>query len=129
MYCNHCGSQLAPGQTFCPSCGKPLAASSLAAPAGRVNSHIRILAILWIAISALRLLGALAVIVVGNTVLAHWRGPGPGPPEFVPMILSIVGVFLFISAAAGFASGWGLLQRAPWGRMLALIFGAINLVD
>ena len=129
MYCNHCGTKLAPGQTFCSSCGRPLEPGPLAPPPGRVNSHIRVLGILWIAISALRLLGAAAVIIVGNTVFANWRGHGPAPPEFVSTILSVVGLFLFIGAVAGFASGWGLLQRTSWGRMLGLIFGAVNLLD
>jgi hypothetical protein len=114
---------------FCSSCGKPLESGPLAPPQGRVNGHIRVLGILWIAISALRLLGAAAVIIVGNTVFANWRGHGPAPPEFVSTILSVVGLFLFIGAVAGFAAGWGLLQRTFWGRMLGLIFGAINLLD
>jgi hypothetical protein len=29
----------------------------------------------------------------------------------------------------GFIAGWGLLSREPWARMLAIILGAVSLVD
>ena len=30
---------------------------------------------------------------------------------------------------AGIAAGWGLLQRQPWARMLAIVLGCISLFD
>ena len=37
-------------------------------------------------------------------------------------------VFLFL-AGIGIAAGCGLLMRQPWARMLAIIFGAVSLID
>ena len=35
---------------------------------------------------------------------------------------------LVTSGAVGFVAGWGLLNREPWGRVLALVLGFIALI-
>jgi hypothetical protein len=90
--------------------------------------HVRWLGILWIAVSAFRILGAGAVFLVGNLLIGRAVGHH-GPPAFVPAILSFVGFFLLAGSVFGFAAGWGLLQRRAWARTLALILGVISLLD
>jgi uncharacterized membrane protein (DUF2068 family) len=49
-------------------------------------------------------------------------------PGFVHGIVSTVGVIILANAVAGLITGWGLLQREPWGRMLAIVMGCLNLI-
>lgn len=125
MFCSHCGAKLQPGQSTCPSCGKPVVVVSVPTAEGRLARHLRLLGVLWIALSALRLVSAAACLIVANTVL---RGIS-GVPEFVPTIVSFVGVCLLVLAVGGIAAGWGLLNQESWGRILALIVAFVSLLD
>ena len=54
MFCEACGSAIESGQYFCSHCGKQLMHASFGQPRpGRVQEHIRLVAILWLAFSAL----------------------------------------------------------------------------
>ena len=50
-------------------------------------------------------------------------------PPFVPGLLRGVGWFFMASAAAGAIAGWGLIERRPWARMLAIVLGVLSLFD
>src|SRR6266571_4220430 len=120
MFCDKCGSSLQTGQRFCPSCGKEVVGGAQWAQLrrGRVSAHIRLLGILWLAISAFNTLSGLAILLVAKPVLLHLRELGQGPPEFVQG---------FSKALLGFAAGWGLLRREGWARIVALIGGFLAL--
>lgn len=127
MYCVRCGAQLEESQPFCPACGTPVrGAVPLMPSAGRLAGHIRLLGILWVAISTFRLIPGLFLIA-----LFH-EGAGFLPPEvpsFVHGLLQAVGTLLIVGALLGLAAGVGLLQRQSWGRMLAIVLAVISLVD
>jgi hypothetical protein len=53
----------------------------------------------------------------------------PPVDNFLPALMSLIAGFLLLSAVAGFAAGWGLLQRLPWARVLALIIAGVSLLD
>ena len=139
MFCNFCGAQLQADQRFCGSCGGAVVAGlpipSPRTPPSRVASQVRLLGILWIAFSAMRLLrggrtlfGAGVVRVVGLS----WFNDVPwGWPvgHFVPVVLSVVGMLTLMLAVAGFAVGWGLLERRPWARTLGIVIGVIALMS
>ena len=80
MYCNHCGVQLPGDARFCPNCQ---AANAGEARPARVARQVSLLAALWFAMAALRLLAAIGVFVVGTVMLpmiiAHAREPIPFP--------------------------------------------------
>ena len=91
---------------------------------GRIAGHVRLLGILWLALSALRLIPGFVLMALG--------GAGLFPPEvpmFVRGVLPTIGMVFLICAAIGIAAGCGLLARQPWARMLAIIFGAFSLID
>jgi hypothetical protein len=91
----------------------------------RIAGHLRLLGIFWLAISAFRLIPALTLLVmVDNGVFPR----GGGPSFLIPMLEGIAAVLLIL-AAAGIITGWGLLARQPWARMLAIVLGALSLVD
>ena len=127
MFCDQCGTELQVSQGFCNRCGKAIKGPvSFAAPRpGRVAAHIRLLGILWLALSALDAVGGVVALVLANTLFSRW-GP-EGMPMFLHPLISVVGIFSIIKAAGGFLAGWGLLNRQPWARMLAIVLGVISL--
>jgi hypothetical protein len=102
---------------------------------GRVARHVRMLGVLWIALSALhllrgggRLIGARIVGFVGR----GWSDDVPwGWPvgHVLPAFLSVMGLISLVLAALGFVAGWGLLERRPWGRTLAIVVAVIALFN
>jgi hypothetical protein len=91
---------------------------------GRIAGHVRLLGILWLAISALRLIPGLVLMGLSGARLFP-----DDVPTFVHGILPMIGMAFLICAGIGIAIGCGLLARQPWARMLAIIFGAFSLID
>jgi hypothetical protein len=91
---------------------------------GRIAGHVRLLGILWLAISAFRLIPGLFLVAFGTT-----RGFGSGMPLFIHDLLPAIGMVFLFCAGIGIAAGCGLLARQPWARMLGIIFGALSLAD
>ena len=131
MYCNHCGTEVEGEHTFCRSCGKPLgpAGGPVAAvpKPSRVQQHLQLLGILWIAYSAFKLLGAFAVFFVGRFIFGQIHIPEM--PNFLPGLMSGIGWLLLAWSVVGIAAGWGLLQREPWARVLALVLAFLSLLN
>jgi hypothetical protein len=133
MFCDKCGTALQGGQQFCPACGKEIVGGTRWAQLrhGRVSGHIRLLGILWLAVSAFNTVGGLAILLVAKPILLHLRELGQGPPEFVQgfiqPLLTLVAIFVLSKALLGFAAGWGLLRREGWARIIALIVGFLAL--
>jgi hypothetical protein len=93
---------------------------------GRVQEHLQLVGILWLAISALNALGSVALYIVANTIFARGGAAGPG---FLRPLLSVVAILMMAKAALGFVAGWGLLQREPWARILTLVLAFISLFN
>jgi hypothetical protein len=91
---------------------------------GRIGGHVRLLGILWLAISALRLIPGLFLIAFATPRLFP-----PEVPAFVQALLPAIGLVFLICAAIGIAAGWGLLAHQPWARMLTIVFGALSLME
>jgi len=125
MYCGRCGRPMQPSESFCSVCGKPARDIPLMPTQSRIAGHVRLLAIFWIALSTFRILpGLVLAAIFGST-----PDFPPGTPEFVHSIVMAVAAFLFVSGALGIMAGVGLLNRAPWARMMAIILGCIGLID
>jgi len=121
MFCDKCGTALQADQLFCSRCGKEVAAGVMKGypQRSRVREHIRLLGIFWLALSALDGLMGVASYIVANTVFS--LDNHPGRPAFLHPLLSFIGILVVIKAFAGFATGWGLIQREPWARTLAVV--------
>jgi len=87
--------------------------------------------VLWIAASALNLIGAAVLLVLANTLFARLGRMGHAGeiPNFLQPLLSVVGFMILIKALAGFAAGWGLLERQTWARALTLVLGFVSLLN
>ena len=134
MFCDKCGGAVQPGQAFCSRCGKQIVGPVSAAyvVAGRVQQHVHLLGILWLAMSALNAVGGFVLLVVSNTFIPHLHEMG-APPEmptsFLSTIISTIGIVILAKAACGFLAGWGLMQREGWARVLALVLAFISLFN
>ena len=125
MFCDRCGTALQQFQRFCPSCGKGVGAVPLMPVESRIAGHVRLLGIFWLAISAFRLLPGLALVSIFHSGFPFF----PGVPGFVHGIVRSVGGLLLVGAVLGIVAGWGLLERQPWARMLAIVLGCFSLLD
>ena len=140
MFCHNCGASIIQGQKFCSQCGTALAETPppaqetpvppAAAPfppvRNRVEKHGKILAIIWLAASGLRLLPGLGLFLFGGGMAMHFV-PFPFHGFLLPFV-GFIGVLLLAGAVAGLIAGWGLLHYRPWARVLALILGVVALI-
>ena len=125
MFCDRCGTRLAQGERFCPSCGKAVATAPMMPAHGRIAGHIRLLGILWLASAAIHL-------IPGFFLITFLR-PGfllpPDAPPFLGPLLHMIGLFLLGGAVLSLLAGWGLLERQPWARTLALVLACFHLLN
>src|SRR5207244_7669240 len=106
-------------------CGKAIGGVPLMPVRSRLAGHIRLLGILWIAISAFRLLPGLFLFSAFR--YGAWLAP-PEVPYFVHGIMRAVGSLFLAGGVLGIVTGWGLLERQPWARMLAIVVGFFSLI-
>lgn len=125
MYCAQCGAKIEEGQKFCNACGGPVSQAMVAQGQGRMPKHLKLLGILWVAISVLHLVPGIGLIFFGSFALPfipfHVRA-------LVVPIAMMAGIFFLASAILGILAGWGLLTYRPWARILAIILGIIALI-
>src|SRR5258708_11139179 len=96
-------------------------------------THVKVLGVLYIALSALGLLGALFLSLIFG-VASGIVGANAEPHE-VAIALPIIGltgtmlvVFLLIISLPGLIAGIGLLRFRPWARILAIVMAVLNLI-
>ena len=134
MFCDKCGASVQPDQRFCGRCGREFAGGTVAFPRrSRVAEHVRLLGILWLALSALNAVGGVVLLVLANTLFAHLHELPNVPPDvpsgFLHALFGTLGIIVLVKAAAGFLAGWGLLQREPWARMLTIVLAFLALFN
>ncbi len=130
MFCDGCGAAVQAGQAFCGKCGKQIVGPVAVMPQrpGRVQGHVHLLGIIWLAISAFNTIGGIILYVLANTLFAHLHEFAPDAPmAFLRPLLSVIAIFVLAKAACGFLAGWGLLHREPWARVVTLVLGFISL--
>src|SRR5258708_40339060 len=96
-------------------------------------THVKVLGVLYIALSALGLLAALFISLIFG-VASGIVGANAEPHE-VAIALPIIGltgtmlvVFLVIISLPGLVAGIGLLRFRPWARILAIVMAVIPLI-
>lgn len=130
MYCSACGQALVPGQPVCPQCGRPLAPA--VPPIPNLNfqlqnyaGRIRALSIVWFIYAGLTLVTSLAGLIFAGHMMngfGPWsRGPWGGGWPLGPGWIHFAMGFVVVRAALAFVAGWGLMERAPWGRVVAIV--------
>lgn len=135
MFCDRCGTAVQPDQRFCNQCGRQFsdALGIARSTPNRVQEHIRLMGILWLALSAINVLVGLVLLIVATELIPHIQASGEAGPDFpanfLTTLLGFIGVAVLIKAAAGFAAGYGLLQREHWARMLTLVLSFLALFN
>lgn len=129
MFCDRCGAQLLETNRFCPTCGKPVVGNMPLMPVqSRIAGHIRMLGILWLALSGMLLVGGCVMLIMFRGSGMFDRGFPPGAPPFVQDMLHFIGMILLGGGALGAIAGWGLLDRQAWGRTLSIVLSCFALV-
>ncbi len=149
MFCSGCGQLLEAGQSFCPRCGKPATPAAQVSPAvppvpgappipgfdllvRNYAGKVRVLGVLWFVYAALSVLAGFAGLAFLHTFLSggfgSWMG-GSAPPAWVlPAIVHFAWIVIAIRAILAAVAGWGLLERAQWGRIIAIVAGILALI-
>jgi len=105
----------------------------------RVERHVQTLGILWCVYGAYRALGGIvaAAILMGLSTpgfFGDWGGMRNSPLPFMPHFpfMGVLGVFVavvtLVFAALSFLVGFSLLNRKPWGRVLAMVVAILQLI-
>lgn len=134
MFCDRCGTALQASQTFCSGCGKEIRGGlQIAYPRrGRVQEHIRLLGILWLALGAINIVGSTGLLIASKIISNHVIAPDGAPPipgNLLHFILTTVGIFVLAKAAIELIAGVGLLRREPWARMLTIVLAFFSLFN
>jgi hypothetical protein len=93
----------------------------------RMDKHVTLLGALFIAFHVVGLIIGIFIMTLLSTI-----GFLTGDPEVMSIMSVIgfgVGTFLIVLSAPGIIAGIALLMRKRWGRILALIVGAFDLLD
>lgn len=142
MFCSGCGQAIAPGQGFCPQCGRPAAAPVPPVPGMEFQlesyaGKVKALSIVWFIYAGLALVTGVAGLAFANAFLTGHFGPwingpwsrGPLPPGwFGPAIIHFAWTFLLCRVALAVAAGWGLMEHAPWGRVVAIVAAIFSIL-
>lgn len=148
MLCPSCGNSVE--GAFCSRCGTPIQLQAQPHPVApapmygippplpyvpRVQQHLQTLGILWCVYAAYRLMGGIfgAMFLMGMSHSGFFERMGVngfpfGSSAFMGTIGMFVAIFSVVSAAAGFTTGFALLNRKPWGRILAMVLGILALI-
>ncbi len=126
MFCGQCGTAIQPGQRYCSGCGRLIGTAPVMAPQSRLAGNLRTLGILWMIISGLRLIPGVILMTIFQVGASFLPAD---VPFFVPALVRGIGMFILAAAAIGFFAGWGLLDRQPWARTLALVLGFLSLIE
>ena len=152
MFCDQCGTPLDESSNFCTHCGKrltpaipvppvPQAPSLPSAPArstGRVQHHLKLLAIFWLVYAAIRLVGVFWLYAVGRMFIPSFIGAivslsqpiGHDSPFgwLFSTSLAFIAIWIVFWSALQFIAAWGLFERAPWARLLVLVVAILSLL-
>jgi hypothetical protein len=89
---------------------------------------VKLLGIFWFVYAGLSLVLGFAGLAFAHAFFfgSPWiSGPwahGPLPPEwFGPAFLHLVWIALIVRSGLAVAAGWGLMEHAQWGRIVALV--------
>jgi hypothetical protein len=142
MFCSGCGQALEQGQAVCPKCGRPLAPTVPPVPGLQFQlesyaGKIRLLGIFWFVYAGLSLLLGLAGLTFAKAFMSGGFGPwmngpwghGSMPPMwFGPAFLHFIWIILVLRAGLAVAAGFGLMEHAQWGRLVAIVAAILSLL-
>jgi hypothetical protein len=99
-----------------------------------METHVKVLGVLFIVLSALGTLAAFVVFTLFSVAgVATAAGASGGDAAVALPILGLAGTalasFLLILSLPGLVAGIGLLKYKPWARILSIVLSALNLIN
>jgi len=144
MTCSTCGNILAQDARFCPRCGTQTlvhavpagyGASPVATPFDRVSRNLQALGTLWLIYAALRaVIGLTGVLFLHGLFGSHLGnhdfnlGWSPFGRMWLDSLWPVALFSIMISVGCTILTGYALLTRQPWGRVLAIVFAVFALI-
>lgn len=147
MFCSGCGQPLTPGQQVCAHCGRPTVSvppppappiPNIAFELANYATRIRALSTVWFIYGGLVLITGFIGLSFASSFFNGGFGPWmhgpwahggfPFGPEFGPTILRFAWVMVILRASLAFVAGWGLMERAPWGRVVAIVAAFLSIL-
>jgi hypothetical protein len=143
MTCSTCGNSLEQDVRFCPRCGAQTPAQPPPAYASapydlsydRVSRNLQTLGTLWLVYAVLRAItGLVGVLFLHGLFGSHFGhsdfnlGWSPFGRMWMDSLWPMALFSLIVSVGCIVLTGYALLTRQPWGRVLAIIFGVIALI-
>jgi hypothetical protein len=98
-----------------------------------MQTHVKVLAVLFIVFGALLLLAALGMMAVfgGAAGIVGTGADAEDAAIAVPIIGltgTLVTIFFLVLAIPGLVTGFGLLALKPWARIAGIVLSALNLI-
>ena len=145
MTCSTCGSTLSADARFCSRCGSQALFQPQQGPAyhqapvashdNRVSSNIQVLGTLWLVYAGLRVFsGLFGVMILHGLFGRHFGnsdfnlGWSPFGTMWLASLWPMALFSLVTSVCCILLTGYALLTRQPWGRVLAIVFGILALI-
>lgn len=152
QFCRQCGAQVAatpqqhhaqqkdaPPQNWPPPpapayYADPYAAANFATPEQRmrVQQNLQPLAIAWLIYGAYRLMIGLVAGFTLHTLARSGMFSLGETPSFVPSLLGHIAPIIAVTSAfmalLALFTGFSLLTRKPWARVLAIVIGILSLI-
>src|SRR3981189_2298574 len=144
MVCQACGTPIAQGVHFCSKCGaqvgmpQPMYAQPpLPVYLPRAPPPPQTLGILWWVLGVYRVVTGLIAMIFFRALTTHnfgndaWmfggRFHGAMPPMWMAGLWPVIAVTTIFAAVLALVAGYGLLNRRPWGRIVAIIAAILAL--
>lgn len=144
MVCQACGTSFGEGVHFCPKCGSQVVMARPPYPPPmpiylpRVQRNLQVMGILWCVLGVYRVVTGLIGMFFLRAMTTHNFGGddwifgghwhGPFGPMWIGGLWPIVAVATVFTAALALIAGYGLLNRRPWGRIVAIIAAILMLI-
>jgi hypothetical protein len=94
------------------------------------SPQIDTLAIVCYVMGGLGVLSGVAIMAIGGALAASLSGSdAAGAGAAGGGMFAIMGIFVAVVASVWFAAGYGLQQRAGWGRILTLVLAALSVLN
>ena len=143
MACLKCGCEQGIEAQFCRQCGAPLAVPAgvsgnwqgtpypqYAIPSARVQQNLQPLGIMWCIFGVYRLISLVIGGLFLHSLMQSGAFGGMPPIAFHAMHAfgPVIAVMTIVMSSAAILTGYALLTRKPWGRVLGIVVGILALL-
>jgi hypothetical protein len=110
---------------------------NLAFEVANYSNRVRALSTVWFIYGGLSLALGIVGLAFANSFLnggGFWmhgpwaRGGFPLGPGFGPAIIHFAWIMVILRSGLAFVAGWGLMERAPWGRVVAIVAAFLSIL-